>query len=387
MLSDGLVKKKIRLLQITHDLAIGGLQRVVVDICKFIDKEQFNVEVLCLRDLGALTPELEKIGVKIHLLPQKKKGTDYFSFLKVAKILREHKIDVIHTHNTQPFIDGTLGALLANVKTIVHTDHSREYPDKRRYMFAEWVMSHFAYRVAGVSEATSQDLISYERISPKKIVTILNGIDSSLCNIDVNREQKKRELGVNREGPIIGLGVRLTQSKGIQYLLQAMPGIIECYPEITLVIAGEGDYEAHLRQEAKELGVANNTLFVGPRMDMHELVKIFDLYVLPSLREGLPIVLLEAMAIGCPIIASKVGGIPTAIRHNENGFLVEPTYPTALAGAILKLLGDDKLRRQYITRGKELFTERFNATAMVNQYEMLYKRAAQEGSNEAHHHN
>lgn len=382
---DGPVKRKIRLMQITHDLAIGGLQRVVVDICKFIDREQFEVEVLCLRSLGRLTVELEKMGVLIHLLPQKKEGTNYFSFLNVASLLRKRKIDVIHTHNTQPFIDGTLGALLANVKSIVHTDHSREYPDKKRYMLAERFVSKFAYRVAGVSEATSRDLIKYIKISPGKIVTVLNGIDSSLCNIDVNKKRKKEELGINRQGPIIGLGVRLTQSKGIQYLLQAMPRIIDSYPKITLVVAGEGDYEDYLRKYAEILGVAKNTLFVGPRSDMHEIVKIFDLYVLPSLREGLPIALLEAMAIGCPVIATRVGGIPTAIKNNENGILVEPMNPIALANAILMLLGDANLRAQYVTKGRELFAKKFNAIVMVGKYEMLYKRAIK-GINETHDH-
>ena len=128
--------KKIRLMQITHDLAIGGLQQVVVNLCRTINRDKFDVFVLCLRAMGEFVPEVEKSGIKVFFLPQKK-GTDYFSFLKVAKILRREKIDVIHTHNTQPFIDGTIGALFSGVKTIIHTDHARAFPDKKRYMFAD----------------------------------------------------------------------------------------------------------------------------------------------------------------------------------------------------------------------------------------------------------
>ena len=127
---------------ITHDLAIGGLQQVVVNLCRTIDRDKFDVSVLCLRALGEFALEVEKLGIKVFFLPQKK-GTDYFSFFKVAKILRREKIEVIHTHNTQPFIDGTIGALLSGVKTIVHTDHARSFPDKRRYMFTEWVPISF----------------------------------------------------------------------------------------------------------------------------------------------------------------------------------------------------------------------------------------------------
>ena len=145
-------------MQITHDLGIGGLPQIVVNICKTVDRDRFDLSVLCLRGLGEFVPEIEKLGIQVILLPQNV-GIDYLAFLKVAKILRDRKIDVIHTHNTQPLIDGTLGALLAGVKTIVHTDHSRQFPDKRRYMFAEWLMSHFVYKMVGVSHPTSHDLI------------------------------------------------------------------------------------------------------------------------------------------------------------------------------------------------------------------------------------
>jgi hypothetical protein len=101
--------RKYRLKLITHDLALGGLQQVIVNICKTINREVFEPSVLCLRTLGDYVPEIEKLGIPVALLPQKKKGVDYFAFLKVAKILREEKIDIIHTHNTQPFMDGTLG--------------------------------------------------------------------------------------------------------------------------------------------------------------------------------------------------------------------------------------------------------------------------------------
>jgi len=208
---------------ITHDLAIGGLQQVVVNICRTIDREYFDVSVLCLRELGPFTPEIEKLGIKVFCIPQKKTGVDYFSFLKVAKILRQQQIEIIHTHNTQPFIDGVIGGLIAGVNTMIHTDHARDFPDKKRYMFAEWLMSHFVYKVVGVSEHTSQNLIRYEKISPGKIVTIYNGIDGSKYDIVIDKKKKRSELGIRGNDPIIGLGVRLTDQKGLTFLLQAMP--------------------------------------------------------------------------------------------------------------------------------------------------------------------
>ena len=158
--------RKIRVMQITHDLAIGGLQQVVVNLCNSIDRERFDISVMCLRERGEFATDVEAKGIKVFDLPKTDK-TDYFAFLKVAKVLKQERIDVIHTHNTQPFVDGTIAALLSGVSSIIHTDHARSFPDKKRYMFAEWLMSHFAYKVVGVSDHTSSNLIKYEKISRK----------------------------------------------------------------------------------------------------------------------------------------------------------------------------------------------------------------------------
>lgn len=367
-------KKKLRLMQITHDLAIGGLQQVVVNICRTIDREKFDISVLCLRNLGEFVPEIEKLGIKVLFLPQKETGTDYLSFLKVAKILREEKIDIIHTHNTQPFIDGTIGAIMSGVKTIVHTDHARAFPDKRRYMIAERFLSRFAYRVVGVSEKTSDDLMKYEKISPRKIMTIPNGIDGNRFKIKVDREKKKKELGLTTEGPVIGLASRLTSQKGIPFLLRAMSEILAAIPDAVLIIAGEGRIEDELKKEALDLQIADHVRFIGPRMDMPELLKLFDLYVMPSLWEGLPMVLLEAMAAGCPIVSTNVGGIGTAIQHGINGSLVNSQDSDALAKEIVRVLKDKELRSKYVANGLDIFEKQFSASKMTRQYEKLYLR-------------
>jgi len=365
--------RKIRLMQITHDLAIGGLQQVVVNICRVIDRHRFDVSVLCLRELGAFTPQVEELGIPVKLIKQEDK-TDYLSFLKVARELKENKIDVIHTHNTQPFVDGTMAALMAGVKTIVHTDHARDFPDKKRYMFAEWAMSQFAYRVVGVSEHTSANLMKFEKISPKKIITIPNGIDGSRFEITIDREKLKKDLGITKNGPIMGLGVRLSEQKGITYLLKAMPKVISRSPEVTLVIAGEGPLEDDLKKEAQTLGILDNVRFVGPRLDIPELLKLFDIYVLPSLWEGLPMVLLEAMAAGCPVIATDVGGVAAAVKSGVSGILVKSMDVDALSSAMIRLLEDKEIRTKYSQNAMDIFNKNFSAQIMTRKYEKLYLR-------------
>jgi glycosyltransferase involved in cell wall biosynthesis len=363
-----------RLMMITHDLDIGGLQQVIVNICKTIDRRLFDVSVLCLRGLGSFVPEVERMGIKVFSLPQNIKGVDYFSFLKIARILKQQKIQVIHSHNTQPFIEGTIGGLIAGVNTIIHTDHARDFPDKKRYMLAEWVMSHFVYKVVGVSEHTSQNLMKYEKISPRKILTIPNGIDGSKYSLSINKTVLREELALPKIGPIIGLGVRLTDQKGITYLLQAMPAVIKAFPDVTLLIAGDGPLEGALREETISLHIDDHVRFIGPRLDMPRILKLLDLYVLPSIWEGLPMVLLEALAAGCPILATDVGGNATAITNGFNGSLVSALDPQILSLEIINLLSNPALRNEYARHGLERFQREFNAEIMTRKYEQLYLR-------------
>jgi glycosyltransferase involved in cell wall biosynthesis len=359
---------------ITHDLAIGGLQQVVVNICKTIDREKYDVSVLCLRNLGEYVPEIEKLGIKVFLLPLKN-STDYLSFLKVAKILRQQKIDVIHTHNSQPMIDGTIGALLAGVKSIVHTEHGTIFPDKKRYMVAEWFVSHFIYKIVGVSEPTAKNLEHFLKINPKKILTIMNGIDGQKFDIKIDAAKKRQELGLNKNDIILGTIGRLVMEKGYTYLLKAMHLIMHHCPQIKLLIVGDGYLSNSLKNEAATLNLNNNVIFTGNRLDVPELLKIFDIFILSSISEGLPIVLLEALAAKCPIIATDVGGIPKVITNGINGSLIPAKNPALLGEEILKLVKNRNIRERYVENGVSIFNEKFDVKKMTQKYEKLYVHA------------
>ncbi len=367
------MSKPIRVMQITHDLAIGGLQQVVVNLCRTIDKNKFHITVLCLRALGPLTSEIEQHGIKVILLPQVKSRTDYFSFLKVAKILRQNRIQVIHTHNTQPLFDGTLGSILSGGRQrIIHTDHARQFPDKKRYMFAELCMSYFVYKMVGVSEQTTENLRKYEKIPKKKLMTVKNGIDGDRFAINIDRCAKRKDLGISLVGKIIGVISRLEKVKGIAYLITAMPEIIDTFPELTLLIVGDGTEMENLQSQVNKLGLEQNVVFVGARHDVPEIFQVLDIYLLPSLSEGLPIGLLEALASACPVIASNVGGIPSVVSNEETAILVEPGNPQKLAAAIINLLQKKSLRHRLSGNMQNNFQKKYSAEKMTQKYSMLY---------------
>lgn len=367
---------KVKLVQISHGMGTGGLERVIVTLCRGIDRDRFEPEVVTLKYLGPLADELADIGIRVRLVNSLEGKADYIAPIRVARALRDLRADVVHTHNTQPFLEGGFGAVLARTPTLVHTDHARLYPDKLRYIAAERVMAHFAYRVVGVSDETTAALARHHRISSEKLCTIPNGIDGTPFEMSIDQRAKRHELGIEGDGPVFGTIGRLVPQKGIDHLLHSMRLVVQRRPDATLVLAGTGNKEDELKALATTLGIADRVKFLGLRRDVAELLKVFDLYVLSSVWEGLPIALLEALAAGCPIVSTSVGGVPTVVTPGVNGELVQPGDAPALANALVDLLGDAERLAAYRRGARSMFLERFTIEHMVRAYEKLYLRTA-----------
>lgn len=362
----------IKVLQLTRNLGIGGLEKVIYDICKGADTSKFAMSVCCMHFKGEFGEDLEKMGMQVQVLPAPKQ-VDYFNFLKVAQVIQSIQPDILHTHNSHAFIDGTLASFLAKKSKIINTDHARNYPDKKRILISERLCAVFAKKIVAVSDHTKNELAEYSRIPYRKIRIIYNGIDASKYAIEIDKEAKLYELGIQKYRPIIGLGVRLTRQKGIDYLLAAMPGLIAEFPEIILLIAGKGELEPELRLRTEQLGIKENVRFLGARLDWNEILQILDVYVLPSVWEGLPLALLEAMAACKPIVATSVGGVPSVVAHYEHGLLVPKEDPKGLGDGILTLLRDSALSDRLSRNARNRFLERYTVDRMVAGYERLYR--------------
>ena len=361
-------------MQITHDLNYGGLQRLVVDISKNLDKTKYQVSVCALREAGDLEDELRKEDIKVIKLSPANNGVDYLSFWKLFKIFKEERPDIIHTHNTQPFVEGGIAAILAKIPVHVHTDHGRQFPDKRRYMFAEWVFSHFANQMVAVSENLKEDISKYEGIRPDKIKVILNGIDGNKYNNKIDKNKKRRELGIdNKYNIILGFVGRLSPEKGLIYLIRAMDALVKEFSNLLLLIAGEGALLEELKMETIALGIEQNIRFLGPRSDINEILGILDIFVLPSLREGLPLVLLEAAAASLPIVATDVGGNKQVVKHGTNGLLVKHGDATSLYYAIKELIMNEGMRNEFGCNSYDLFINNFTIEKMMKKYENIYQ--------------
>jgi len=366
------LNKRINIVHVVPDIGIGGLSKVVVDISRNIDKNKYNVSVYAIRKCEEeFTQYLIKAGINVTHGQEMNQKYGYAAFVDIGNYLRRVKADIVHTHNTGAFIDGTMGAIIARVPIRIHTDHARLYPDKRRYLLAEKILSYFVKKIVAVSEHTKNDLMKYQKISENKILVIPNGIDLGETE-NIDKENKKRELGISNGAHIIGLGVRLEEQKGIKYLIRAMPCILKNVPGTVCLVAGEGSKRKDLENEALKLGISDSVIFIGVRRDMMEIVQVMDVYVLPSIWEGLPLVILEAMAMKKPIVATAVGGTPTAIKDGETGKLVVPENEAALSEAIIMLLRDKKRARQLGENAYKYYNEKFTVKKMLEGYESLY---------------
>jgi len=365
-------RRKIRVAQITQNLGVGGLERVAATLAKTIDRDRFEPSVICMRLLGAFGEELREMGIPVDVVELPPNRPDYFSFVKIARFLRQRQIDVIHTHNTEAMVNGGLARVLAGFPVHIHTDHARDWPDALKQHVFEHVMSWGTRKIVGVSDHTTEALHRYEWIPRRKLMTIVNGIDPLPFDLPFDVERKRQELDLTGKGPIVGIGARLVDQKAHHYLIDAVALLQTRLPDLVLLIVGDGARRPDLEAQVQNLGMARHVRFIGERLDYHEVLRCFDIFALSSTWEGLPMVILEAMAARCPIVSTAVGGIPGTLTDGESASLVPPADPAALADAIEELWREPDRRASYADAARAIFDTRYSARAMTAQYEALY---------------
>ena len=309
---------------------------------------------------------------------------DLQAFLSLWRLMLQERPDIVHTHTSKTGILGRWAAKMAGVPIIVHTPHGHVFyghfgPLVSRFFLAiERLTASITDCMVALSEGERNDYIRFSVSSPDKIVTIHSGVEiDRYMKAEVNVEEKRRSLGLNPNALVVGTVGWLLPIKGPIHLLNAMAHIWRNHPEIRLVFVGKGELEGKLRAEASRMGVSERVTFLGWRDDIPEIMQILDIFVLPSLNEGMGRVLVEAMAAGRPVVASKVGGIPDLVEHKKNGFLVGPGDVNGTSLAIKRLLIDRKMRDEMGRMGRAM-AQNFTVKGMVKKIDALYSSLYQE---------
>ncbi len=359
-----------RILHLYETCGPGGAEKVIVDIVRGLDPDKYHSTVVLLVE-GWLTHQLKNAGVSPIHLPQRG-AFDPRTVLELLRLVRNCRIDLIHAHE---FFTNALGFLVATLARIpiIATVHGKSYyTDKSRRILAYRILARYADCFVSVSEDLENFLAKTIGIPASRITTVYNGIDLNQYAANGRSLEKRLELGLKATSPIVGTVGSLYPVKGHTYLLQALRDILKCHPETMLLLIGKGELQDVLRDEARAYGIYEQVRFLGFREDIKELLEIIDIFVLPSISEGLPLSLLEAMAMAKPVVATRVGGIPEVVIHGQTGLLVPPWNSRFLAEGILFLLRNSHVAKQMGGKGREQIAKMFTFKQTIARYEQLY---------------
>jgi len=365
-------------LHIAHVLptfGMGGQERVALDLAVGQQRRGHRVMAVSLGEgtEGPLADEFRAHGIRVETRTKwpRKAGVDLSLPPRLAALFRSERVDVVHTHNPQPLIYGAPGGKLAGAAT-VHTRHG-ENPDPPLRRLLRRLSGTLADAYVAVSEETA-DLARRERDARlDKISVIRNGID--LGRFDPARPlaaEARLELGIPEEAWVVGTIGRVVPEKHQALLIEAMRPL--CAEGAHVVVVGDGALLPALREKVAALPERASIHLLGTRRDAPRLMQAFDLFAMSSRSEGLPLVILEAMASGLPIVSTAVGGIPNVIDDGKTGLLVPADQADALTAALRRLRDDRALAGRIATAGRALALAEYSADAMVERYLAIYLR-------------
>src|SRR5215211_621078 len=377
------MEKQQPIIWMIDGLGPGGAEQLMPATLKHLKDAGYNIRICALqvRSGNPIAEELTLIGIPVDLIPVPTLRHP-LNLFRILRYLRRYQPQILHTQLEFSDILGTVAARILGIPTVstLHTlDTFEEKKSATWRLKLRWfVLRNFCKKILAVSEKTRTHHLQSGRLGAKKLITLYNGIDiSRFKNIDKSVQyQLKQSLKLPAQSQIIITVAVLREPKGIQYMLKAMANILDQVPNAHYLIVGDGAYGPPLRALVTELAIQKYVTFAGHRTDIPALLSISDVFVLPTLGDALPTVLIEALAAEIPIIASNVGGVPEIIENEVNGLLVPPADSDALTRACLKLIQNHELTARIIQAGNSVVQERFNIGVQVEQLSCIYEEVS-----------
>lgn len=357
----------LRILQIINSLDVGGAELMLLNICRGLKRKGFDVSVCALTG-GPLVAEFQRDEIPVWTMGAHKRSPLIIFWL--MQLLRRWDGDIVHTHL---FHSNLLSRLLPRIKGVrlVATEHNMTDLEKRN-IFLRNLYRRSMRRVdlhIAVSESVRALILRHKRYLSGKIVVIPNGID--LKRFLVSDLKKSRRLTLN-DSIQIGTVTRLSPEKGVDVLLRAFRRIRQKYPNSYLNIVGTGNQLKALKKLAVSLGIDQQVLWYGFQEDVPEILRTFDCFVLPSSNESFGLSVLEAMASGIPIVATKSGGVPEIVSDGHSGILVKPGCDRALSEGVIRLLADHETRHRMIAEAHKK-AKYYSLDKITDQYIDCYR--------------
>ena len=366
----------IEILYFQQNKTFGLTERYLLDLARGIDRSRYHVHLM-FPEVSELLPfeQLDSDGVCLHGLPANLvTGNVVHLVPKLLNAFSNLNPDLIHFND--PVVAGMLAGRLQQHAVLAMTHHTPEL--NRQYNWRGQLFERIALGgrpfVIFTSENDRLTGIKRDGIRSEDSAVVPYGINVPSFNGDFDRQSICDELGVSPTHRIVGNVARLVPQKGHDYLLAAAGIVLSNFEDVTFVVVGEGKLRDDLSAKVARAGLADRFVFTGQRADVPRILSIFDIFVMPSLFEGLCMAVLEAFAAGLPVVATSVGGVPSTVSEGETGILVPPSDANALADAILWMLGHPHERSEMGMMGKRRAEARFTVTTMLERTEAIYER-------------
>ncbi len=383
--------RKLRILFLITQMERAGAQKVMLAVAKGLPPSDYDVTVSTLYDKGGYVAEVgEETGLEVCDLGMKKEGEKnpvgklwrvLCGCWRLFRLLRCRQTDILQTFSHYSNIIGPIVAWCAGTRVVVTSERMSLAHWSRHVRLANKFVSRSALvtHVVCVCEATRRECAAGAR-NPDKFRAIPNGIELARVPTVLAEEERAalgRELGIGDSRHVVTMAGRLHPQKGHRYLIEAVPEVVAKFPGTVFLVAGEGALRVEIEAQIARAGLQDSVRLLGVRRDLPRVLLLTDVFVLPSLWEGMPNVALEAMAARVPVVATDVDGTGEVVVHGETGLLVPPADSAALAEALCTVLGDEELRKRMGDAGRERVERCFQLSDTVRRFDDLYKSLAE----------
>lgn len=364
-----------RILYVSTSTTIGGAEKTLYTLSTLIDPSVCEVAgVVSLKPKGRYARELEALGRRVYSLKINQR-VGLQDLQKLALVIHETKPDLVHAIMYQAI------QLARGVKRLRYADFKLITSPRVHYrtrtpfsLFVDGFLKKADDLLIAESESSRSYLVEKLDYEKRKTITIRNGVDIAGWSVSkTDRKERREMIGITDKDFLVGCIGRLDEQKGHLYLVDAMAEILQNHPQAKCVILGEGPIHAELQARIDAHGIGTSVGLLGEQDDIPAWLSAFDAFVLPSLWEGIPNALLEAMALGLPVIASEVDGVGEAVVHDLSGLLVKPGDAKALVVAINDMIEDSSLRERLGREAKKVVNENFKLADMIVRYEKAYR--------------
>jgi glycosyltransferase involved in cell wall biosynthesis len=376
----GGARDRIRVVYVAHTFAVGGAEEMVLNLVRHLPR-RFKPLVCCINSAGPIGEEIRSTGTPVAVLGLTPGLRHPWHVGGVRRYMRDVRPAIVHTFLLTASLYGRLAAMLEHVPIVIGTEVNIYERKRPHHIVAERLLMKRTDRVIVSARSVRDFYVAQVHADPAKIDVIYNAVDWSVlqhAESPGTRERVRASLGLGADMPVAGVIARLTEQKGHRFLFEALAA--PPLAGVRLLVVGDGELREPLRAEAERLGIADRVMFLGARRDLGDLLAALDVFVMPSLWEGLPLSLILAMGAALPVVATAVAGMPEVVTPGETGWLVPPADASALSRALGEAFGDGAGAAAIGKAAREWVRPRFGVDEYVNSVVSLYDQLLAERS-------